>query len=85
LCNNTPPGGLVGPGGCAPGDVDHDGDVDLGDFSFFQMCFNGPNRPARYAECAPSDLDGDVDVDVADFARFQGCFNGPNRPPKCLR
>jgi len=85
LCNNTPPGGLVGPGGCAPGDVDHDGDVDLGDFSFFQMCFNGPNRPARYAECAPSDLDGDVDVDVADFARVQGCFNGPNRPPKCLR
>ncbi len=25
-------------------DQDGDGDVDLSDFSFFQACFNGPNR-----------------------------------------
>lgn len=29
----------------ATGDFDHDGDVDLVDFSMFQTCFNGPNRP----------------------------------------
>ena len=26
-------------------DLDHDGDVDLADFTVFQSCFNGPNRP----------------------------------------
>jgi hypothetical protein len=32
--------------GLAAGDFDGDGDVDLADFSIFQSCFNGPNRPA---------------------------------------
>ncbi len=27
------------------GDLDRDGDVDMSDFSVFQACFNGPNRP----------------------------------------
>jgi hypothetical protein len=84
LCNNTPPGGLIDATGCAPADFTHDGSVDADDFGILQMCFNGPNRPARYPECHRLDLDGDVDVDLADFARFQACFNGPNRPPKCL-
>jgi len=83
LCNNTPPGGLVDATGCAPADFTRDGSVDADDFGILQMCFNGPNRPARYPECHRLDLDGDVDVDLVDFARFQACFNGPNRPPKC--
>jgi hypothetical protein len=66
-----------------PADFDDDGDVDLTDFSHFQGCFNGPNRPAAQAGCEDTDLDGDADVDLADFFVFQGCFNGPNRPPAC--
>ncbi|HOW19863.1 MAG TPA: hypothetical protein PLC79_12585, partial [Phycisphaerae bacterium] len=64
-------------------DLDADADVDLADFSVFQHCFNGPNRPAGQSDCGRSDLDGDGDVDLSDFAVFQGCFNGPNRPPRC--
>ncbi len=78
LCNNPPQ------------DTDEDGDVDLADFTQFQTCFNGPNRPwpseadARLCECV--DADNDVDVDLTDFSVLQACFNGPNRPapqPTC--
>ncbi len=61
-------------------DFDNDGDVDLGDFGFFQACFNGPNRGYPATECHAADFDNDGDVDLTDFARFQACFNGPNRP-----
>jgi hypothetical protein len=72
-----------------PQDVDDDGDVDLADFSMFQACFNGPNRPwgpppLDQQKCRCLDADKDNDVDLADFGVFQGCFNGPNRPPNCL-
>ncbi len=67
-----------------PGDFDHDGDVDLGDFVWFQACFNGPNRVAAVpALCAEADFDADGDVDLADFSRLLACFNGPNQPPNC--
>lgn len=66
----------------AVADFDKDGDVDLDDFTFFRMCFSGPNRSILYPECQPADADGDADVDLADFAVFRGCFNGPNRPPQ---
>jgi len=62
-------------------DFDQDGDVDMTDFGYFQLCFGGPNRPVVF-ECGPADLDKDQDVDVGDFLTFQGCFNGPNRPPR---
>jgi len=71
------------PDPAARGDFDSDGDTDLNDFSVFQYCFGGPNRPPARAECTTADLDLDGDVDLADFARFQGCFNGPNRSPAC--
>lgn len=65
-------------------DFDVDRDVDLGDFSRFQTCFNGPNRsPIGVAGCEITDLDGDHDADLADFSVFQRCFNGPNRLPAC--
>lgn len=84
LCPNTPPGGRVASNGCAPPGFDHDEDVDLGDFSGFQACFNGPNRPYA-ADCAvAADVDGDADVDLVDFVTFQSCYNGPNRPPRCM-
>ncbi len=66
------------------GDFDGDGDVDLADFAFLQLCFNGPNRPpGPFANCSGADLDGDADVDFTDFGGFQACFNGPNKPPAC--
>ncbi|MBN1492014.1 MAG: immunoglobulin domain-containing protein, partial [Phycisphaerae bacterium] len=64
-------------------DLDGDGDVDLSDFSWFQTCFNGPNRAPLSACRRDTDFDGDGDVDLADFSTFSACFNGPNRPPAC--
>ncbi len=61
-------------------DYDRDSDVDLADFAFFQMCFNGPNIPPALDTCRPADFDEDGDVDLMDFAALQSCFNGPNRP-----
>ncbi len=66
-----------------PGDFDGDLDVDLTDFAFFQLCFNGPNRPPAYGACEPADMNGDGDVDLLDFGEFQTCYNGPNRLPAC--
>ncbi len=66
-----------------PSDFDRDGDVDLGDFTAFQICFNGPNNPMPSTACARQDLDGDGDCDLADFTKFAACFNGPNRTPGC--
>lgn len=69
----------------ASGDVDNDGDVDLGDFGSFQVCFNGPQRPPAFEGCELVDFDNDSDVDLADFAVFLSCFNGADRPaaPGC--
>lgn len=74
VTDDTPP---------APGDFNTDNDVDLDDFGFFRMCFNGPNKPPLFAECSMADFDHDSDVDLADFAVFRSCFNGPNRQPAC--
>ncbi|MBN1492132.1 MAG: M6 family metalloprotease domain-containing protein [Phycisphaerae bacterium] len=82
-CAETVPGTLVGANGCALGDVNHDGDVDLNDFGVLQVCFNGPNRPLPATWCDVVDLDGDTDIDLSDFSLFSRCFNGPNRIPAC--
>jgi hypothetical protein len=71
-----------------PHDTDDDHDVDLTDFSQFQACFNGPNRPFGGGptigdDCKCMDVDDDLDADLSDFSVFQSCFNGPNRPPAC--
>jgi len=60
------------------GDLDGDGDVDLGDFLMFQLCFGGSSNPPA-PTCPPGrepDLDGDGDVDLADFLIFQQNFTG---------
>jgi PKD repeat protein len=64
-------------------DFDRDGDVDLADFSLFQLCFNGPNRSPGVNCPVDADFDHDSDVDLADFMVLQSCFNGPNRAPAC--
>jgi len=60
------------------GDLDSDGDVDLSDFTVFQICFGGSNNPPA-PTCPPgvdADLDGDGDVDLADFLIIQQNFTG---------
>jgi len=57
---------------------DFDCDVDLADFTTFQLCFGGSNNPPA-STCPPAvnaDLDGDHDVDLGDFLIFQQNFTG---------
>ncbi len=92
-CPDTAPGGWITFAGCAPGDFDLDGDVDLNDFTHFQACFNGPDRWMAERGCAGADIgkwvspdywEDDADVDLHDFLTFQACFNGPNQPAACF-
>jgi hypothetical protein len=66
--------------GLAAGDYD-DGDVGMADYTLFQGCYNGANRPSQQSGCEESDIDDDGDVDATDFTLLQGCYNGPDRPP----
>jgi hypothetical protein len=60
------------------GDVDHDGDVDPGDFAVLIECLAGPDigpsapPPWTVEECLDAfDLDEDGDIDLRDFAEFR--------------
>jgi len=60
------------------GDLDADQDVDLADFTIFQLCYGGSNNPPPLT-CPPgvnADLDSDGDVDLADFLLFQQYYTG---------
>lgn len=50
------------------GDIDHDGDIDLDDFTVLNDCLEGPNIDvSSNGICQEADLDGDSDVDLQDF------------------
>jgi hypothetical protein len=71
----------VSQGSSSSGDLDCDGDVDLGDFATLAVCFGGPDVTTppvgcSAAEFAGSDLDGDGDVDLSDFSSFAVNFAG---------
>jgi endonuclease/exonuclease/phosphatase family metal-dependent hydrolase len=73
----------------AYGDVDHDGDVDLNDFSTFAMCFAGAGVSVPPPSCPAGAFDeldrfGDGDVDLNDFSQFSNSF-GATAPvsPNC--
>jgi len=61
-------------------DFDFDGDVDLDDYFFFELCMSlsGPIAAPPFQECVTVfDLSADGDVDMEDFALFQQQFTGP--------
>ena len=59
-----------------PGDYNHDGEVDLNDFAYFDGCMTGPENGPAPAECEAFYFDADDDVDLADFAAFQMAIAG---------
>ena len=65
----------------APGDSDHDGDVDLSDYAAFAACLTGPGG-GLLLDCDVFDFDEDNDVDVGDFAVFQRSFTGSGEPKR---
>lgn len=68
-----------------PADIDHDGDVDMEDFSLVQRCLGLPGVVQDAPECAGARLDNDQDVDEEDLALFVACMTGPDVPagPTC--
>ena len=77
-CPATPGGTLVDQRGCAQGDFDADGEVNLEDWPVFTDCMAGPYRrptptpPTSVPQCLNAfDFNDDNDVDLADYASFQ--------------
>ena len=63
----------------SPSDFDGDGDVDLADFTHFQLCYTGPAGAAYTdiaAGCGDADLDDNGRVDMTDFYAFVQAFTG---------
>ncbi len=67
-------GGTVGP---IPGDLDHNGQVDLNDYDYIHACIQGPGYDYAGHICTIADVDGDNRVDLRDFAIMQQNFTGP--------
>lgn len=57
------------------GDVDRDGDLDLGDFAEFEACITGPDEPTELG-CDVFDFNVDDTLDLTDVAAFQVSFTG---------
>jgi len=60
-------------GGSIPGDIDGDGNVDLGDYAVFYDCLTGPGQGLT-SGCEAGDLDRDGDTDLADYGAMQGIW-----------
>jgi len=60
------------------GDYDADGDIDLGDFRWMQVCWTGTDvRLPPGSECRWLDLDKDEDIDGVDLAALESVWRGP--------
>ena len=75
LRDNTTPGEHVYDEDCVqmPGDLDNDGDVDMFDFSAFQVCFG----QSATGECELCNLAGGDVIDLDDFALLAAAMGGP--------
>ena len=71
------------PAQAVPGDMDGDGDVDLGDYARFRACITGPDASAVLPDCVSALFDADKDVDMGDIAGFLAAFTagGPCGSP----
>lgn len=60
------------------GDFDEDGDIDLDDYAFFELCnsVSGPGVEPPFEECLAFDFDDDGDIDLRDFGEMQQAFTG---------
>ena len=56
------------------GDAENDGDFDLGDFEYLELCLSGPGSAYPPTPCRVMDFDQDGDLDLVDFAQFQAVF-----------
>ncbi len=70
-----------------PGDYDHDGDVDQGDFGHVQACLSGAFIMQIDPACQNVMFDLDNDVDETDVALWSACYSGPGMPadPHCTQ
>jgi hypothetical protein len=64
------------------GDVDGDGAIDLGDWTWFDACLAGPGEATPPVGCSAerfdlTDLDDDGDVDLVDVSTLTLNFTGP--------
>ena len=58
-------------------DFEADGDVDMTDFGYLQLCFsNGGPVPG----CDWADFNGDGSINLSDYTLFQPCLSGPDIP-----
>lgn len=61
--------------GC--GDGDFDNDIDLVDFSRFQLCRTPEPSSGLPVDCDPFDFDADFDIDLFDYDQFVDRVTGP--------
>jgi len=59
-------------------DYETDGDVDISDFGYLQLCFKNGSLGSG---CDWADFNGDGLVNFSDYLLFQPCLSGPDVPP----
>ena len=69
------------------GDFDDDGDVDMEDFGFLQVCLGESGLGQMGQGCDQADLTCDFDVDENDVSVIRACLSGANVPvdPACAQ
>lgn len=82
-------GTVCGNVACCPAlraDHDVDGDVDVSDFGWLQLCMPETGNAPPNLPCTCADLNNDTRVDANDVTTFINCLSGPDVPanPNCV-